>query len=81
MGKGNKQNFARKKRRKGHPNQYTNQRCKYKNLYEKDCTSSDHSSNVVDCIPCTSAKKMKLQENLQNNIKDNGNNYFLLVKF
>lgn len=27
------------------------------------------SSNVGDYIPCTSAKKMKLQEKLQNNFK------------
>ena len=30
MGKGNKQNFARKRKRKGHGNQYTKQHCKYK---------------------------------------------------
>ena len=82
MGKGNKQNFARKRKRKGHGNQYTKQHCKYKKAYEKDCTNSNHnkSSNIGDCMPCTSAKKMKLQGNLQDNVKGN-DNYFLFVNF
>ena len=52
MGKGNKQNFARKRKRKGHGNQYTKQHCKYKKVCEKDCTNSNHNknSNVGDCM-------------------------------
>ena len=48
MGKGNKQNFARKRKRKGHGNQYTKQHCKYKKAFEKDSTNTNHneSSNV-----------------------------------
>ena len=61
MGKGNKQNFARKRKRKGHGNQYTKQHCKYKKAFEKGWTNSNHneSSNVGGCMPCTSEKKMK----------------------
>ena len=32
-------------------------------------------------MPCTSANKMKLQKNLQKNVKGNDNDYFLLVSF
>ena len=81
MGKGNKYNFTRKRKRKGPRNQYRNQNCRNGKVGEKYCTRSNRGSNVDDCIPCTSAKKMKLQKNLQDNIKDNGNNYFLHVKF
>ena len=67
MGKGNKQSFARKRKRKGHGNQYTKQHCKYKKVCEKDSTNGNHNknSNVGDCMLCTSAKKMKIQGNLQ----------------
>ena len=64
MGKGNKQNFARKRKRKGHGNQYIKQHCKYKKVCEKDSTNGNHNknSNVGDCMLCTSAKKMKYEE-------------------
>ena len=52
--------------------------CEYKKACEKDCTNSNHnkSSNVGDCMPCISAKKMKLQGNLLDNVKGN-DSYFL----
>ena len=72
MGKGNTQNFARKRKRQGHGNQYINQHCKYKKACEKTVleVTKKKICYVDDCIPCTSAKKMKRQGNLQEIVKD-----------